>query len=150
MKFNITILILSIVGIFDTSYLTIKRFTHKSVNCSVFEGCDFVTTSSYSAILGVPVAVLGIIFYVSVFALTLWYLKSKNKKVLMSILGLSGVGLLMSIWFVYTQAFILDAYCLYCLVSAGLSTTIFILSLIAVLKSKDTNITIDTQYETNN
>jgi uncharacterized membrane protein len=141
MKLIITILILSIAGIFDTTYLTIKRFTHESVNCSVFEGCDLVTTSSYSAIFGVPVAILGIIFYILVFALTLWYIKSKNKKVLNSLLALSGAGLLMSVWFVYVQAFILDAYCLYCLISALLSTTIFIISLISMLKFK---------YETNN
>lgn len=149
MKLIITALILSVIGIFDTAYLTIKRFTHDSVNCSIFEGCDFVTTSVYSAILGIPVAVLGIIFYVAVLALSIFYLKSKNKKILTSILGLSSVGFLMSLWFIYTQAFILNAFCLYCLVSAGLSTTIFILSLIAVIKSKNNNLINNTQYETN-
>lgn len=137
MKLIITTLILSIIGIFDTTYLIIKHYNQDSINCSIFEGCDLVTTSTYSVIFGIPVAVLGIIFYVSVFALTLWYLKSKNKKVLASILGLSSVGFLMSIWFVYIQVFILDAYCLYCLVSALLSTTIFILSLIIMLKLKN-------------
>jgi uncharacterized membrane protein len=131
------ILLLSIVGIFDTAYLTIKRFTHENVNCSIFEGCDFITTSGYSAIFGVPVAVLGIIFYILIFALTLWHIKSKNKKILNYLLGLSSVGFIMSLWFVYVQAFILDAYCLYCLVSAGLSTTIFILILISMLKLKN-------------
>lgn len=147
--FSIIILILSIVGISDTTYLTIKRYSQDSINCSIFEGCDFITTSSYSAIFGVPVAILGIIFYVSVFVLTVWYLKSKNKKALVSILGLSGVGFLMSIWFVYTQAFILNAFCFYCLISAGLSTTIFILTLIIMIKYKDNNIKINKDYETN-
>jgi uncharacterized membrane protein len=132
--FIITILIISIVGIADTTYLTIKRYSQDSINCSIFEGCDFVTTSTYSTILGVPVAVLGIIFYTTVFVLSILYLRSKNKKFLISLLGLSGVGFLMSLWFIYTQAFILNAFCLYCLVSAGLSTTIFILSAIIVLK----------------
>lgn len=150
MKFNITILTLSIVGIFDTAYLTIKRYTQDGVNCSIFEGCDFVTTSVYSTIFGVPVAVLGIIFYVSIFTLSVLYLRSKNKKLLTSILGLSGVGFLMSMWFVYAQLLILESICSYCMLSATLSTTIFILSLIAVLKSKDNSLKIDTQYETNN
>lgn len=136
MRFNITILILSIFGIFDTIYLTIKRYSHSGINCSIFEGCDFVTTSAYSAILGVPVAVLGIIFYVSVFVLSIFYLRLKNKKIFISLFGLSSVGFLMSIWFIYTQAFILNAFCLYCLASAVLSTTIFILSLITMIKLK--------------
>ena len=134
MRFNIFILILSFAGILDTSYLTIKRFTRDSINCSIFEGCDFVTTSVYSTILGIPVAVLGIVFYVSIFTLSYLYLKSKNQKIVKFIFGLSIVGFLMSIWFLYTQAFVLNAFCLYCLVSAGLSTTIFILSLIAMVK----------------
>jgi uncharacterized membrane protein len=150
MWFNITILILSIVGIFDTTHLTIKRYTQESINCSIFEGCDFVTTSVYSTIFGVPVAVLGIIFYVSIFTLSVLYLRSKNRKFLVSILGLSSVGFLMSVWFVYAQVFILESICSYCMLSAILSTTIFILSLIVVLKSKDNSLKIDTQYETNN
>mgnify|MGYP000398024265 FL=1 len=148
-RFVFIILILSIIGIIDTIYLTIKRFTNKSVNCSIFEGCDFVTTSSYSAILGVPVAVLGMVFYIAVFALSILYLRTKNKKFLISLLVLSSIGFLMSIWFIYTQGFILNAFCLYCLVSAGLSTTIFILSLIAMLKLKNSNLNINTQYEKN-
>jgi uncharacterized membrane protein len=144
---NITILILSIVGISDATYLTIKRFTHDSVNCSIFEGCDFVTTSIYSTILGIPVAVLGMVFYISIFVLSILYLRSKNRKILMSLLSLSGVGFLMSMWFVYTQLFILESICSYCMISATLSTTIFILSLIAMIKSKNNNLNINTQYE---
>ena len=132
MKIIITTLILSIIGIFDTAYLTIKRFTHDNINCSIFEGCDFVTTSEYSTIFGMPVAVLGIIFYVAVLVLSVLYLRSKNKKFLMSLLGLSGVGFLMSMWFVYTQLFILESICSYCMLSAILSTTIFILTLIVL------------------
>ena len=146
----ITILTLSILGIFDTVYLTVKRYSHdSSINCSIFEGCDFVTTSSYSAILGIPVAVLGIIFYVGIFVLSFLYLRSKNRKFIVSLLGLSSIGVLMSFWFLYTQAFILNAFCLYCLVSAGLSTTIFMLSLIMMIKYKNINIKINKHYETN-
>ncbi len=150
MKIIITTLILSIIGIFDTAYLTIKRFTHDNINCSIFEGCDFVTTSEYSTIFGMPVAVLGIIFYVAVLVLSVLYLRSKNKKFLMSLLGLSGVGFLMSMWFVYTQLFILESICSYCMLSAILSTTIFILTLISMLKSKDNSLKIENNYETNN
>ncbi len=141
--FSIVILILSIIGISDTTYLTIKRYSHDNINCSIFEGCDFVTTSSYSAIFGVPVAILGIIFYIAVFVLSVLYLRSKNKIFLNFLLGLSTVGFLMSMWFIYTQAFVLSAFCLYCIVSAGISTTIFILSIIIMVQYNNK------KYETN-
>ena len=133
--FAVSIFILSIVGILDTTYLTIKRYSHDEINCSIFDGCDFVTTSNYSQILGVPVAVLGVIFYVSIFTLSLLYLRSKSRGFITSLFGLSLVGFLMSIWFFYTQAFVLNAFCLYCLVSARLSTALFILSSILMIKS---------------
>ena len=113
-KLIVVTLLLSMVGVFDTAYLTIKRYSHSDIGCSIFEGCDLVTTSSYSAILGVPVAVLGIIFYITVFVLSLLYLRLKERRFIILLFGLSSVGLLMSAWFVYTQAFVLNAYCFYC------------------------------------
>lgn len=123
------VLLLSIAGIIDSVYLSAKHYTHSDINCSIFDGCEIVTTSVYSTILGIPVALFGVIFYISIFVLSILYLRLKNKKFLISLLGLSSAGFLMSIWFVYTQAFILNAFCFYCLISASLSTILFILSI---------------------
>lgn len=133
MKLIITTLVLSIFGISDTVYLTIKRYTNEELNCSFLDGCNFVTNSEYSVIFGIPVAVLGLLFYITIFTLSLLYLRTKNRKFLVSTLGLSSTGFLLSLWFIYSQAFILNAFCLYCLASAVLSTTIFTLSVIAMV-----------------
>jgi uncharacterized membrane protein len=132
-----TILLLSIVGIIDSIYLSIKHYTLSAVNCSIFEGCELVTTSSYSTVFSVPVALLGIIFYAFIFSFALMFLKSKSNKSLILLLTISSIGFIVSMWFVYVQVFILHAFCFYCLISASLSTTIFILNLIAVIKYKN-------------
>ncbi|MFQ5661714.1 MAG: vitamin K epoxide reductase family protein [Candidatus Paceibacteria bacterium] len=124
-----TIFLLSLLGLADSIYLTIKHFTHSDINCSIFNGCDLVTTSIYSTILGVPVALLGVIFY----GLVLTFAVRRSLALLLII---SSIGFLISIWFVYTQGFILNAFCFYCLISAGISTTLFILSLILMVKYK--------------
>ncbi|HJL55713.1 MAG TPA: vitamin K epoxide reductase family protein, partial [Candidatus Paceibacterota bacterium] len=76
-----------------------------------------------------PVALLGVIFYGLLIALTI-------KKSLVSLLIISSIGFFASMWFVYVQAFVLESFCLYCIISAGISTMIFILSLILMIKYK--------------
>ncbi|MBL7045256.1 MAG: vitamin K epoxide reductase family protein [Parcubacteria group bacterium] len=149
--FILIILVLSIIGITDSTYLTIKHYTHSDINCSILDGCNIVTTSTYSTVFGMPVALLGIIFYISIFILVFLLSNKGKKKLLKSLFVISTTGFLMSMWFVYAQAFILNSYCLYCLISAVLSTTIFILSGIMMLKYKNIKeINKNTQYETNN
>lgn len=130
------ILLLSIAGIIDSVYLSAKHYAHSAVNCSIFEGCELVTTSVYSTVLGIPVALLGVIFYLSVLAFALMLLRSWSKKSLISLLTISSIGFLVSICFVYIQAFILNAFCFYCLISASLSTTLFVLSIIMMVQYK--------------
>lgn len=135
-RFIISTLALSIAGFIDATYLTIKHYSHSAVNCSIFDGCEFVTTSFYSTMLGIPVALLGVAFYALVFIFIFLFSKSANKKFLVSLLAISTVGFLASMWFVYIQAFILKAFCFYCLISASLSATLFIISLIITIQYK--------------
>jgi uncharacterized membrane protein len=100
----------------------------------VVNGCEQVTTSSYSLILGIPVALLGAIYYLVVFAISLRYVEKKQAKLLQVLHLITGVGLIMSLWFIYVQAFIIKAWCLYCLGSAVSSTLLFILGYLAVHK----------------
>ena len=125
-----TLLALSAVGFANSIYLTIKHHSHSAINCSILEECSAVTTSSYSTILDIPVAVLGVAFYALVFAIIFLFIKTGHRKYLLLLLVISGIGFLMSVWFIYVQIFILEALCFYCFISAGISTTLFILSII--------------------
>jgi len=129
---------LSIIGIADASYLTIKHYSDTGINCSIFNGCELVTTSLYSTIFNIPVAIFGIVFYILVFALIFLFSKFRNKKFLFLLAVMTGVGFLISMYFIYVQAFILNAYCLYCLVSAIISTVLFILSMVIVIQYNNT------------
>lgn len=130
----IFLFILSMAGLVDATYLTIKHYSHSRVNCSIFEGCELVTTSDYSVLFGIPVALLGVIYYLTFFILALCYLKYKRKYFIKKLFFISTIGFLASIWFMYVQFFIISAFCLYCIISALLSTTLFISSIILMLK----------------
>ena len=131
------ILLLGFLGFIDTLYLTYEHFTGTSVNCSILNGCDKVLTSSYSSILGVPLALIWTLYYLLVLALTAAYLGQKNKAVIKYLLGLTSLGLIISLFLVYLQFFVLRALCLYCMISAASSTLLFILTKIYLVKLKD-------------
>ena len=76
--FAIACLIVSAFGFADATYLTTQHYLGLPVACSILEGCEQVTTSPYSLIFGIPVALLGSIFYLTALILCVIYLDSKK------------------------------------------------------------------------
>ncbi|MDP2696360.1 MAG: vitamin K epoxide reductase family protein [bacterium] len=124
--------LLSFGGFLDAAYLTFKHYTGGTILCSIFSGCDIVTTSEYATILGVSVALLGAIYYLAVFILTIVHIDTGNEQVFYFAASITLLGFLASLWFVFLQIFIIKALCLYCILSAITSTTLFILGIYAL------------------
>ena len=129
---SLTLLALSFIGFADATFLTIKHYTGGTIPCSILDGCDTVTRSAYSVIAGVPVALLGVLFYLTVFALTLLYLQQPNQKLIKIVWWLGLFAFLASLVFIYLQAFVINAWCLYCLGSALTSTLILVIASVFV------------------
>jgi len=124
----VIILVIAVLGFADASYLTIEHYKGVIPPCSLVSGCETVLTSSYSVIAGVPVSLLGSIYYLIIAIGVFAYLDTKKTYILKWTLVLTILGLLMSLWFIFLQAFILKAWCLYCLGSAASSITLFVLT----------------------
>lgn len=122
----IAIALVALLGFLDATYLTIKHVQNATPNCSILAGCDIVTTSEYSEILGIPVALLGSLYYGSILGLLVAYIDTKKKIFLRLLAHLTIAGLLASVWFVYLQLVVIKAICLYCMGSAASSTLLFI------------------------
>ena len=119
-------LILSMIGVADAGYLTAKHYLGVPVACSIFEGCDKVLTSQYAVWWGVPMALIGIIYYLILLILTANFLFTGHMTRLKIAAGLTALGLAASFWFVYLQLFVINAVCPYCIISAAASTFLFI------------------------
>lgn len=130
-KISNTLLVLlglsAIVGLIDSLYLTITHYTNALVPCNFTHGCETVLRSSYSEILGMPVAAFGVIFYIVVLGASIFFIQHKMFHWWLVIWGL--IGFASTLYLFYIQAFILHAFCQYCLLSAATSTTVFILSI---------------------
>lgn len=136
---RVTLLALGAIGFADATFLTIKRYTGGSLPCSLLKGCDVVTTSAYSAFAGIPVSLLGALFYLSVIMLTVLYWQTGKRWVLIKLWVLSILAFLASLGFVYVQGWILHAWCLYCLVSAAISTLVCALATVSVCRASTTS-----------
>lgn len=122
-KTTFFLLLLSIAGFFDSSYLTILHYKNIIPPCTIALGCETVLRSQFSVILGIPLALLGSLFFlVLIFLLLLGFFKYFKLLTL--------AGLVVSVIFFCIQAFILHAFCQYCLLSEAIILAIFILSFI--------------------
>lgn len=130
----IFILAIAAIGFFDATYLTIEHYRNVIPPCTT-DGCETVLSSPYSKIVGIPVALLGSIYYLTIMVLLFAYLDTNKEKLLRWALALTALGFLASIYFFILQAFVIQAYCQYCLVSAGTSTILFI-SAITIFKKQ--------------
>lgn len=123
----------AIIGFSDATFLTVKHFQNVIPPCTT-DGCETVLNSEYSEILGVPVALLGAIYYFAILLLMFIHLDTKQEKYLRYVMMMSVLGFLFALWFTFLQLFIIKAICPYCVLSATMSTIIFIVSMYSLKK----------------
>lgn len=121
--------IVSFIGFLDASYLTVSHYAGFTLNCNIIKGCEQVTNSPYAVVFGIPVALLGTLYYLTILILSLLYADTKNQTILRIIFPLTVAGLFASGWFVYLQIYVIKAICQYCILSAITSTVLFICGL---------------------
>lgn len=132
----VTLCVLAIIGFIDATSLTIEHYSTLILPCTITSGCEIVTNSAYSSILGIPVALLGALYYIAILLGVYASFEFAKPKILQLIAKVSVIGFLFSAWFVYVQLFILHAICQYCMISAATSTIIFIASLVYLRRLK--------------
>jgi len=120
-------LAVSFLGFLDATYLTAEHYLVEVPLCPLFGGCEKVLTSQYATVLGIPLGLLGMIYYLTVLILTIFYLDTKRTNPLKIAAFLSIVGIITSLVLLYLQIFVIGALCLYCLISAGSSIILFAL-----------------------
>lgn len=125
------ILLIAFIGFADAAYLTAKRFAGSPLTCYFFGGCDAVNSSSYSLLFGVPLSLFGTFFYLAVIIAAVFYLDKKWPIAGLVLMFLTTLGFLFSVYTFSLQAFVIKAYCFYCVVSAVCATTNFILMSVA-------------------
>jgi len=126
---TIGILIFSLMGFADAFFLFMKKIAGGPIPCFIGTGCDTVASSPYSNMFGIPIALYGAVFYLLIGVCTLLYLDTKKILFARLLLPLTALGFLMSVYFIYVQKFLIGAFCIYCIISAIVSTILFALGI---------------------
>ena len=105
--------VVALAGVAVAGYLTYVHYRPESLICTGGGGCETVQESTYAELLGVPVALLGLGAYLAVLALLL--LDTELARTLAA--GVSLGGLAFAGYLVAVQAFVVDAWCVWCLVN---------------------------------
>jgi len=114
------IAIVAVAGLADATYLTVQALTGETLSCGGSPDCFRVLGSSYSKVGRIPVAIVGALAYFSVFTLATFaaFGSARMRKFLALMVGMM---FLATLWLLYVQAFLLHAYCRYCLFSAAIT-----------------------------
>jgi uncharacterized membrane protein len=125
----ITSLALATAGLLVAAYLTIEHFTASTTLACPETGvvnCQKVTTSEQSRIFGIPVAPLGLAFFLPMLIACLpraW--RDKRPAVRYGRLALATLGVVFVLYLLYAELFILDAICLWCTAVHALTIALF-------------------------
>jgi uncharacterized membrane protein len=109
-----------LLGLADATYLTVLALTGETAACSGQAGCFEVLGSAYSKVAGIPVAALGLAGYFTAFTFAVFaafdYARARTFFAI-TVCALFAATL----WLLYVQAFLLHAFCRYCLFSAAIT-----------------------------
>ena len=137
-KIWVASLILSILGLADSVYLSWIKFSHTEASCIRGIGdCFSVNTSRYSEFMGIPIALFGVIGYLIIIVVLLagrrpgFFLENSP----LIVFGATLFGVLYSAYLTYLEIAVIKAICPYCLVSAILMLSLFILSIVQLTAS---------------
>lgn len=115
-----TLAVIALLGLADATYLTVAHLTGDDAVCGSSLGCSTVLGSAYATILGIPTAAFGAVAYFTVFSLAILaaFGYARMRSLLMVLVGLMFAA---SLYFLYLQAFVLHAFCPFCLFSAAVT-----------------------------
>lgn len=128
------------LGVAITAYLTFVSFSQTSAACPT-NSCDLVLSSPYAKVFGLPLSLFGCLGYGSmiVFAVAPLLVNSPEQKQLRTklenwtklLLFMGGTAMMVfSGYLMYLLFAVIQSVCIYCIASALLSTSLFILSVV--------------------
>jgi uncharacterized membrane protein len=128
---GVTTLVLALAGFAVSAYLTFAHYASTSILACSGSGlvnCERVTTSAQSIVVGVPVALLGLLWFGLTAALVSpagW--RSRAPWVRWTRLADLAAGMAMVLWLIYAELFVIRAICLWCTVVHVLVFVLFVL-----------------------
>jgi uncharacterized membrane protein len=111
--------LISLIGLAEATYLAVLNLTGETAVCGGSASCFQVLGSVYAKLFGIPIAAFGALAYFCAFSFSTFaafgYARARTF-LMLTVATMFAVTL----WLLYVQAFVLHAFCQYCLFSAAL------------------------------
>lgn len=125
---RLTLFVLALLGLLISTYLLYVYVLGGPILCNGGHGCETVRASAQAKFWGVPTPAYGVLFYVVTAALA-WLTTFMTKPWLRhGLLMWTAGGFAVSVYLTAIEAWVLEAWCVWCVASAVVATLIFILA----------------------
>ena len=132
--------LVSLLGLLLGAYLTLYKFGIVGTLACNISSCEQVQTSRWSVFLGLPVATWGLGFYAVMLVLSIAELQpryAESHGLSLAAFLLAAWGLLFTAWLNYLEAFVIHAWCEWCLGSAAMVLVLFVLAALDLKETRE-------------
>ena len=131
---------LALVGLAVAAYLALEKLSGGTPACGPLHGCETVASSPYSEILGIPVAVIGVVYSVVLVGASIAWWRSADhgraRQALLVAYGLGLIGTFVVAALTYLEVFVIEAVCVYCVTYGVTVIAGFLIAALAVRGSR--------------
>jgi uncharacterized membrane protein len=117
-RVGLTLAALATAGLLIAAYLAAVKLTGGIPVCGPLRGCETVNTSPYSELLGIPVALFGVLFSALVLLAALAWWRTGDRRALYGAYGLGLAGMVAVAYLTYLELFVIGAVCIWCVAYA--------------------------------
>jgi uncharacterized membrane protein len=130
MNYRMAAALMSLVGLFVSAYLYLYKIGRIGTLACGSGACETVQTSQWSRFLGVEVALIGLAGYALLLVVALVALQSPAERLWPSrvLILLAAGGVLFTAYLTYLELFVIHAICRWCVSSAVIISTVFLLA----------------------
>jgi len=142
MKHRMVIATLSLVGLFVALYLSLWKLGLMGPMVCGLGSCEVVQTSRYAYLFGIPVAFYGVGGYLAMLGVSLAGLQprfSQSPGPTQLLAALGGAGTAFCAYLTYIEAFVLDAWCRWCILVALLTASILATAVVGLRRRPSTS-----------
>ena len=135
-RLMVVVAVIALAGVAVSSFSLYHHFSKsKTLFCDIGESfnCDLVNRSVYSTVLGVPVALIGILGYLLILGLATVYREKAETPAILVLVSAAGLGF--ALYLTYIEAYVLRAWCILCLTSLTLIFSSAVLSAVLGARS---------------
>ena len=128
--------VLAMAGMGVAAYLTYSHYADQPIACAGLSGCQAVENSEYSKLVGIPVAVLGMLFCAGLLALVLARLARlplAEEWAPLAAFSMTLTGVAFAAYLTYIELFVVEDVCIWCASFASIITVAWLITIVDVL-----------------